>query len=54
MPNGYIIRISKGAFIFMNFMHFSFKNFKVISSYQLTTTFFNMNFDLVLKEFISA
>jgi hypothetical protein len=51
MPNEYIIEISKWIFILMNFMGFPFKIFKVISPYQLTTTFFNMGFHLVLKGF---
>jgi hypothetical protein len=55
MPNGYyIIEISKWGFILMDFMDFSFKIFKMISPYyQLTTTFFNMGFHLVLKCSIS-
>jgi hypothetical protein len=53
MPNGYIIEIFKWGFILMEFMGFSFKISEVISPYQLTTTFFNMGFHLVLKGFIS-
>ncbi len=49
VPNGYIIEISKWAFILMNFMSFVLR----ISPYQVTTTFFNMGFDLVLKGFLS-
>jgi hypothetical protein len=49
--DGYIIEISKWASILMDFMVFSFRSFKVISLYQLTTTFFNMDFDLVLRGF---
>jgi len=44
MPNKYTIETSKHVIIFMEFMGFSFKIFKVISPYQLTTTFFNMSF----------
>jgi len=53
MPNGCIIEIFKWAFILMDFMGFSFRIFKMISPYQLITTFFNMGFDLILKGFIS-
>ncbi len=53
MPNGCIIEISKWDFILMDFISFSFRIFEMISPYQLTTTFFNMSFDLVLKGFIS-
>jgi len=35
----------------MGFMGFYFRIFKMISPYQLTTTFFNMGFDIVLKGF---
>ncbi len=52
MPNGYIIEISKHAFILMDFMGFSFRIFKEISLYELTTIF-NMCFDLIFKSFIS-
>jgi hypothetical protein len=51
MHNGSIIEISKGVFILMHFIGFSFRIFKVSSPYQLTTTFFNMGFHLVLKRF---
>ncbi len=37
----------KWAFILVDFMSFSFKNFKKISPYQPTITFFNMGFHLV-------
>jgi hypothetical protein len=37
----------------MNFMGFSFQNFKKNSPYQLTIIFFNMGFDLILKGFIN-
>jgi hypothetical protein len=37
----------------MDFIGFSFKIFEVISPYQLTMTFFNMGFHLVLKGFMS-
>ncbi len=53
MPHGYIIEKSKWAFILMDFMNFSFRIFKMISPYQLITTFFNMGFDLVLRGFIN-
>jgi hypothetical protein len=53
MPNGYIIEISKWGFILMDFMGFYFRISKVISPYYLTTTFFNMDFHLVLRGFIS-
>ncbi len=53
MPNGYIIEIFKWAFILMDFMGFLFRISKMISQYQLTTSFFNMGFDLVLRGFIS-
>jgi hypothetical protein len=53
MPNGYIIEISKWIFILMDFIGFSFKIFEVFSPYQLTMTFFNMGFHLVLKGFIN-
>jgi hypothetical protein len=53
MPNGYIIEIFKWDFILMDFMDFSFRISKVSSPYQLTTTFFNMGFHLVLKGFIT-
>ncbi len=53
MPNGYIIEIFKWVFILMDFLGFSFRIFKMILPYHLTTTFFNMGFDLVLKAFIS-
>ncbi len=55
MPNVWIHNwISKWDIIFMDFMSFSFKIFKMISPYQLTTTmFFKMGFDLLLKGFIS-
>jgi hypothetical protein len=33
VPNGYVIQISKWNFIFMDFMGFSFKIFKMISPY---------------------
>ncbi len=51
MHNGSIIEISKGVFILMHFIGFSFRISKVSSPYQLTTTFFNMGFHLVLKRF---
>ncbi len=35
----------------MDFMGFSFRIFNMISPYQLTTTFLNMGFDIVLKGF---
>jgi len=53
MSNGYIIEISKWAFILMDFMGFSFMISKVNSSYQLTRTNFNMGFHLVLKGFMN-
>ncbi len=55
MPNVWIHNwLSKWAIIFMDFMGFSFKIFKMISLYQLITTmFFNMGFDLFLKGFIN-
>jgi hypothetical protein len=53
MPNGYIIEISKWGSILMDFMGFSFRICKVNSPYQLTTTFLNMGFHLVLGGFIS-
>ncbi len=53
VPHGYIIGTVKWTFILMDFMSFSFRIFKMISPYQLTTIFFNMGFDLVLKGFIS-
>jgi hypothetical protein len=37
----------------MDFMSFSFRISKVVSPYQQTKTFFNMDFHLVLKGFIS-
>ncbi len=52
VPNGYLIEISKWAFILMDFMGFSFGILKVILPYLLITTFSNMGFDLVLKGFI--
>jgi hypothetical protein len=51
VPNGYTIRISKWVFILTNFMSFSFRIFKVISSHQLIVIFFNI--DLVFKSFLS-
>jgi hypothetical protein len=53
MPNGYVIEIFKWAFNVMEFMGFFLRIFKVISSYQLKTTFFNMSFDLILRGFIN-
>jgi hypothetical protein len=52
MSNGYIIEIFEWVFIPRDFIGFSFRIFKVISQYQLTT-FFNMSFDLVLRGFAS-
>ncbi len=54
MPNGYIIEISKWAFILREFMGYSSKIFKIISPYQLTQTFFNQGFGLVLKGLMSG
>ncbi len=51
VPNEYVIEIFKWAFILMDFMGFSFRIKKVISPYQLITTFCNMGFDLILKGF---
>jgi hypothetical protein len=53
VPNGYIIEISKWDFILIDLMGFVFRIFKVISPFELTITFFNMGFDLVLRGFIS-
>jgi hypothetical protein len=52
MPIGYIIEISKWAFIFMDFMMFSVMISKVSSPYQLIRRNFNMGFHLVLKGFM--
>ncbi len=52
MPHVHTIEISKWAFIHMDFMGFCFKDFQMTSP-QLTMTFFNMDFELVLKGLIS-
>jgi hypothetical protein len=40
------------GFYFYEFYEIVFLDFKAISPYQITTTFFNMGLDLVLKGFL--
>jgi hypothetical protein len=53
-PQMYVFQISSWAFVRVNFMRLSFWTSKLFTPLQLTSTFFNVSFDLGLGGFVSG